>query len=128
MTVPAMDLAGLRAASDEARFQTRLDSVRGMADGQSLRKSLQGLDHEAQLRKASDEFVSVLFGQMFRLMDQQRLDDGMVGFGGSAERTFRDMSYEEYGRELAGNGSFGLGELVYQSLARRSGLAGGGSG
>jgi Rod binding domain-containing protein len=87
----------------------------------SLRRRGLAPTEDAQLRQACRDFSAVLLGQTFRLMG-----DGAswseFGSGGSAERIWREMSYDEYAKRAAATDSTGLGELLYRSLSRQRSL------
>ncbi|MFH0911603.1 MAG: rod-binding protein [Planctomycetota bacterium] len=79
-------------------------------------------DEPARLRELAEEFTAVFLGQFFRLLDSDPEVEG-IGFGGGAERIFREFSYDDYAEEVARGKGFGLSDLVYQGLLRRARLA-----
>jgi Rod binding domain-containing protein len=61
----------------------------------------------------------MFLGQAFRMMNNHEpVSD--FGTGGSAEKMFKDLQYDEYAKEIASGEGYGLSDLVYQSLARKN--------
>lgn len=98
------DLATLNAVSDQA-----------MNNVSASRKS------EAQLRKVANDFAGFFMGMMMKTMDNSAIKSDF-GHGGKGEETFQSLAYDQIGAEAAQSQSYGLGDLIYQSLARRSGI------
>ena len=75
---------------------------------------------EAALREASTQFVSIFMNQMIQA-SRQSAYQSPFGRGGAGERFFQSKMDEEVGMSVARRDR-SLTELIYRSLARRTGL------
>ena len=67
------------------------------------------------LRRATQEFESILIAQRMQTMRATVPDDGLIG-SDSGQGMFRDMLDQEFCRQIAFAGGFGIGDLLYQQL------------
>jgi len=77
---------------------------------------------EATADKAKAHKVAVEFEAFFvaRMLDQMFAGvrtDGPFG-GGNAEKVYRSMMVDEFGKKVAGNGGFGIAQAVERSLLK----------
>jgi len=66
-------------------------------------------------KKAAKEFEAVFISQFLGSMFEGIQTDGMFG-GGQGEQIFRSMMLDQYGKQLANQGGFGLADAVTRSL------------
>lgn len=76
---------------------------------------------EAELKKAVDEFASVLYTQMFREMREtgQSDEDEESIFGGGDTNMFMHLMDQEVGKAYTAAGGNGLKEALYRQLSGR---------
>ena len=72
---------------------------------------------DPKTRQAAEDFEAVFLGQMLAPMFQGLETEGMFG-GGSAERVYRSMMVQEYGRAMASNGGIGIADAVQREILR----------
>lgn len=82
--------------------------VRGPAPG----------DEAAQLRKAAKDFESVFVAQVLKQM-RETVHKEELFHGGPGEDLFEGLLDEEISKRIAGQGSLGIGDLLYRDLSRR---------
>jgi Rod binding domain-containing protein len=75
-------------------------------------------DEAAQLRKAAKDFESVFVAQVLKQMRETVHKEEMF-HGGPGEDLFEGLLDEEISKRIAGQGSMGIGELLYRDLSRR---------
>lgn len=68
------------------------------------------------LREATQEFESLLIAQLLKTMRGTVPESGLMG-SGSGQQLFREMLDQEFARQIAFAGGFGLGEIVYRQMA-----------
>ncbi len=66
-------------------------------------------------KKAAKDFEAVFISQFLGSMFEGIKPDGMFG-GGQGEQIFRSMMLEQYGKQVAAQGGFGLADSVTRSL------------
>jgi flagellar protein FlgJ len=71
----------------------------------------------AEMRKAAEEFESMVLGQLLQPMFQA-LDANGLGGGGFGEEIFRPMLVEEYAKSISHSGGVGLAQSVLTELQR----------
>ncbi|GEM_PF-2054799 len=86
--------------------------------GKALQGPAQPGDEAAQLRKAARDFESVFMAQVLKQMRETVHKEEMF-HGGPGEDLFEGLLDEEISRRMAGQGSLGVGELLYRDLSRR---------
>ena len=69
---------------------------------------------EAALRKAAEAFEAVFLRQVIGSMRQAKLGDDL--FGSQATEQFRDMADARLADNMAGQGSFGIADLLLQQF------------
>ncbi len=69
----------------------------------------------AGLKKAAKEFEAVFISQMLSHMWSGIEVDGPFS-GGRGEEIFRDMMVDEYGKQMADSGQFGLSDQIMAQL------------
>ena len=76
---------------------------------------------EGELKKAVDEFASVLYSQMFREMREagKSDEDEESIFGGGDTNMFMHLMDQEVGKAYAAAGGNGLKEALYRQLSGR---------
>jgi flagellar protein FlgJ len=75
-----------------------------------------GITPEAT-KKAAKDFESVFISQFLGSMFEGISTDGMFG-GGQGEQIFRSMMLDQYGKQIAAQGGFGLSDAVTRSLVQ----------
>lgn len=65
--------------------------------------------------KAASEFEGVFIGQFIGQMFEGISTDGPFG-GGQGEEMFRSMMIDQYGKQIAGRGGFGLADAITKAL------------
>ncbi|MBS0255326.1 MAG: rod-binding protein [Proteobacteria bacterium] len=78
----------------------------------------------AQLHQVATQFEALLVRQMLAAARSDGIGDALSGSG--AMDNFRSMQDERFAEIAAQRGSFGLGRMIEQQLARRADLGGGG--
>lgn len=73
--------------------------------------------HEAELRRAAEEFEAIFLAQMMAPMFEGLETDGLGG-GGMGEQIFRPMLIERYAEALAHAGGVGIADAVVRELLR----------
>lgn len=71
----------------------------------------------AGARAAAQEFEAVFISQMLEHMVAGLPTDGLFG-GGSAERVYRSLLVNEYGRNIARAGGFGIADRLMADILR----------
>ncbi len=68
-------------------------------------------------REVSKQFEAFFIGQLMETMSQGLKSDGPMG-GGEAEKTWRSMQNEEYGKIVARGRGFGIADAIYSQIMR----------
>ena len=71
----------------------------------------------AEARKAAEEFEAFFLAQFVDRMFADLPTDGMFG-GGHAEKVFRSVLAQEYGKVMARAGGFGMADSVYREILK----------
>ncbi|MBY0421779.1 MAG: rod-binding protein [Parvularculaceae bacterium] len=69
--------------------------------------------HDAKIRKAAKDFEATFIAQMLTYAGFGKSVSADAGFGGEA---FSSLLIEQYARQVADRGGFGLAESIYQQL------------
>lgn len=69
----------------------------------------------AEVRQAAEEFESVFLSQMLGHMFKG-VGNGAVFGGGQAEKIYRDLLVEEYGKQVAKTGGIGVADTIERQL------------
>ena len=75
-------------------------------------------DPEGAAQEFESFFIAHMLDQMFAGLEA----DGMFG-GGEAEKTYRGLLHQEYGKAIAGQGGVGIGKMVSSEIIRMQELA-----
>lgn len=70
---------------------------------------------EKEARKAAEDFEAFFITSTLETMFDGVKTNGLTG-GGSAEKIFRSMLFDEYGKLMAKNGSVGVSQQVMDSI------------
>ena len=106
-----------------------MDSLTAMRFGPHLQSKASDQNPEVRkeaLQEVSKAFVGFFMGQVYKTM-RPEMDPNAFGRGGRTEQIFQEMMDGELAMEHAESESFGLSRLVYESLMRKSGMAGKGA-
>ena len=71
--------------------------------------------NEAAAKKAATQFEGVFISQMLGQMFNGIPTDGPFG-GGQGEAMFRSLMVDEYGKQIASQGGFGLSDAITRQL------------
>ncbi len=82
---------------------------------------------EQALMEVSRQFAGVFLGQFLQAM-RKTVKTGEFGFGGREEQTFQSMLDDEFANQAARSETYGLSQLIYQSLARAGNVPGSAAG
>ncbi len=102
------DETPLAPATLEARVRETLGAARKQ------------LAEDRALREVASQFAGVFLGQFLKAM-RETVDTGEFGHGGSEEQTFQAMLDSQMAEDAARSNSYGLSDLIYQSLTGRRG-------
>jgi flagellar protein FlgJ len=72
---------------------------------------------EAQARKAAQDFEAFFIGQTMEAMFAGIETDGPFD-GGNAEKMFRSVLMDQYGKDMAKNGGIGIANQVYAEILK----------
>ena len=71
-----------------------------------------------KLRKTAQDFEAVFIGQMLKPMFEGIRTDGVFG-GGQAEKMYRGLMVEEYGKSIAKSGGVGIADAVMREMIKQ---------
>lgn len=98
---------------ENAKTQMAIDK---MAKASKAASSLSPKDME-RIDKTAQDFEAVFITEMLKpMMNMVKVDDTFGG--GKGEEVFRDFTTNEYGKQLAANGGFGIAQHVKEQLIR----------
>jgi Rod binding domain-containing protein len=69
------------------------------------------------IKNAGKDFEGMFLTQMFNLMFEQKEPDALFG-GGSAEKTFRSLLSDEYGKLISESSKLGIAEPINRQLQK----------
>ncbi len=72
---------------------------------------------QAQARKTAQDFEAFFIGQTMEAMFAGIETDGPFG-GGNAEKMFRSVMFDQYGKDMARNGGMGIADQVYAEILK----------
>ncbi|MBN1257467.1 MAG: rod-binding protein [Planctomycetes bacterium] len=120
MQLPLLTPLGNHGVANDQRTQAYTEAMNRKAKSLSGRQTSTKEDEEGA-RAVSREFAAFFIGEMFKSMDEaEPISD--FGYGGTPEKIFQEMVYEEYAREIAAGEGFGLAELAYQGVLQQQGI------
>ncbi|MGD9639240.1 MAG: rod-binding protein [Alphaproteobacteria bacterium] len=102
---------------DAFSLQTVVDNTLSQAGGNKL-ESLNKLSSTKDLCEAKEtakDFEAFFISQMMEQMFSSIPTDGMFG-GGHAEKVYRSMMLDEYGKDIAANGGIGIADQVVKFM------------
>lgn len=80
--------------------------------------STPAVPNPAAADKAAKEFEAMLVGQLMESMFAGMRESPLFGGGGPAEKPWRSMMLQEYGKAIAESGTLGIGRMVHDEIAR----------
>lgn len=95
--------------------QMMLDNVQSLAFGTTPRMPKSGTPD--QIRESAKEFEAVFAAQMLEPIFEQLSTDGYFG-GGQGENIFRSLMVQEFGKQIAERGGFGIGDAVAAEMLK----------
>jgi len=93
-----------------------LDTTSAYSDAKAAPQTT-GAKTQAQARKAAQDFEAFFVGQTMEAMFAGIETDGPFG-GGNAEKMFRSVLSDQYGKEMAKTGSIGIADQVYAEILK----------
>lgn len=79
--------------------------------------AVNGTKTQAAARKTAQDFEAFFIGQTMESMFAGIETDGPFG-GGNAEKMFRSVMFEQYGKDMARNGGIGIADQVYAEILK----------
>ncbi|GLR83106.1 rod-binding protein (plasmid) [Azospirillum oryzae] len=76
------------------------------------------LSNSAGADKVAKEFEAMLVGQLMESMFAGMRESPLFGGGGPAEKPWRSMLLQEYGKAIAESGTLGIGRMTHDEIAR----------
>ena len=92
----------------------QMDPQTAMMASRQAPKVHAGMNRE-QARKAAEDFEAFFISQSFETMFQG-IDTAPPFGGGNAEKMWRSMEIQEYGKEIAKNGGVGIADAVFREM------------
>jgi Rod binding domain-containing protein len=86
-------------------------------DTQSAAPRTTSTNNPEKARKAAQDFEAFFISQTMESMFAGLQSDGPFD-GGNAEHVFRSVMNEQYGKEMAKTGSFGIANQVYAEILK----------
>ena len=96
--------------------QIHQPTIGSSAVGHGLTPGLNSKDPKA-MRQAAQEFEAVFLSQMFGHVFDSLKTDSVFG-GGQAEKVYRSLLVDEYGKTMARAGGIGIGDAVLAQMLR----------
>jgi Rod binding domain-containing protein len=126
---PTSDLSDVEGARLQSQFEslrTRAEGargegtrrVRGVESARELYESA-STPEEKKIRETSDEFVSILYGLLFKQMESTVERSGFLD-GGKTEEMFRSFTLDEYAKTASSQNANPLTHRVYEMLYEAS--------
>lgn len=82
---------------------------------------IRGTKGEEGMKSASKAFAGMFLGQMMKMM-RSTIQKAELGHGGPGEEIFQEMMDQEMADEIAWGDSYGLSELIYESMSRKASM------
>ncbi|WP_042689932.1 rod-binding protein [Azospirillum sp. B506] len=76
------------------------------------------VSNSAGADKVAKEFEAMLVGQLMESMFAGMRESPLFGGGGPAEKPWRSMMLQEYGKAVAESGTLGIGKMMHDEIAR----------
>ena len=80
--------------------------------------SMPAIPNPAAADKVAKEFEAMLVGQLMESMFAGMRESPLFGGGGPAEKPWRSMLLQEYGKAIAESGTLGIGKMTHDEIAR----------
>ena len=80
--------------------------------------STPAVPNPAAADKVAKEFEAMLVGQLMESMFAGMRESPLFGGGGPAEKPWRSMMLQEYGKAIAESGTLGIGKMTHEEIAR----------
>lgn len=80
--------------------------------------STPSVPNPAAADKVAKEFEAMLVGQLMESMFAGMRESPLFGGGGPAEKPWRSMMLQEYGKAIAESGTLGIGRMTHDEIAR----------
>jgi len=93
-----------------------LDATSAYSDAKSAPNTA-GAKTQAQARKAAQDFEAFFISQTMEAMFAGIETDGPFD-GGNAEKMFRSVLMDQYGKDMAKNGGIGIANQVYAEILK----------
>ncbi len=98
-----------------------LNHARTVNDDQELYNRIKNSgDEKTQLKKVASEFESIFITKMLKEMDKTVIkeENGLFGNDNKYEEAFKDIVFQQMGRDLANNPrtSFGFADQIYRQM------------
>lgn len=90
-------------------------SINNMKDSAKNIQNASNSKETAKMEKAAEDFEAFFLSQMMEQMFQGVSTDGMFG-GGHAEKVYRSMLVNEYGKHIAQSGGVGVADHVLDTM------------
>ncbi|PWC81777.1 flagellar biosynthesis protein FlgJ [Azospirillum sp. TSH100] len=84
----------------------------------STASSTPAIPTPAAADKVATEFEAMLVGQLMESMFAGMRESPLFGGGGPAEKPWRSMLLQEYGKAVAESGTLGIGKMTHDEIAR----------
>ncbi len=85
---------------------------------QAASKQTAALPDPAAADKVAKEFEAMIVGQLMESMFAGMRESPLFGGGGPAEKPWRSMMLQEYGKAIAESGGLGIGRMTHDEIAR----------
>ncbi len=86
-----------------------------MSQAPTSAKSLQQAKNLEQAKETAQDFEAFFMTRMMESMFEGISTDGMFG-GGSAEKIYRSMLFNEYGKVMAKTGNIGISDDIMETI------------
>ncbi|CAO3411432.1 rod-binding protein [Azospirillum largimobile] len=80
--------------------------------------SAPAIPNAAAAEKVAKEFEAMLVSQLMESMFAGMRESPLFGGGGPAEKPWRSMMLQEYGKAIAESGTLGIGRMTHDEIAR----------
>ncbi len=80
--------------------------------------SIPAVPNPAAAEKVAKEFEAMLVSQLMESMFAGMRESPLFGGGGPAEKPWRSMMLQEYGKAIADSGTLGIGKMTHDEIAR----------
>lgn len=78
------------------------------------------LNEQVEYERIAKEYEAVIAGKMLKQMNEDIKPNALMG-GGNTEAIYRDLMIDEYGKEVARKGDFGLAKSIKRDTLKSEG-------